>query len=267
MLGEQRCATSTRSRTGSGARAAMPESAASSPRSSSTAGCRPRTKLAQLGRAPAWPRRAPRRCASRTRADGVGEDGPGHAEVHGQRDQPLLGAVVQVAFDPAAFGVGGGDELGPAAGQRLDPHRQLLGAAGAEQAPGRGRVGPGDAPAPPTARRAAGRRQPSQARPMRSRRTVARPTSAASTAPTSRARPARRRRPPSRGEQVVAELPPGGRGTPRPRDRPPRPAAGPAAGGAGISTPSRVRNRSRCRVPNPCTLQSSSDRPSERGRA
>jgi hypothetical protein len=37
--------------------------------------------------------------------------------VHGQRDQPLLGAVVEVAFDPAPFGVGGGDDLGPAPGQ------------------------------------------------------------------------------------------------------------------------------------------------------
>ena len=29
---------------------------------------------------------------------------PGHTELHGQGDESLLGAVVQVAFDPAAFG-------------------------------------------------------------------------------------------------------------------------------------------------------------------
>jgi hypothetical protein len=46
---------------------------------------------------------------------------------------------VQVALDPAALGVGGGHDLGPAAGQRLDPHRQLLAAAGTEQGPAPGR--------------------------------------------------------------------------------------------------------------------------------
>ena len=71
--------------------------------------------------APAWPRRGRPRCTCRTRVGRVGERGAGHAEVHGQRDQPLLGAVVQVALDAAALGVGRGDELGPAAGQRLDP--------------------------------------------------------------------------------------------------------------------------------------------------
>ncbi len=48
---------------------------------------------------------------------GVTEAGPGHAEVHGQGDQPLLRAIVQVALDPAAFGIDGGDDIGPAAGQ------------------------------------------------------------------------------------------------------------------------------------------------------
>jgi hypothetical protein len=42
---------------------------------------------------------------------------PGHAEVHGQGNQPLLRPVVQVALDPAALGVGGGHRAGPAAGQ------------------------------------------------------------------------------------------------------------------------------------------------------
>ena len=79
-------------------------------------------------------------------ADGFGfglEALPGHAEVHGQRYQPLLRAVVQVAFDPAAFGVGGGDQVGAAAGQRLDPLGQALAAAGPEQRPGQALVGSG----------------------------------------------------------------------------------------------------------------------------
>ena len=37
------------------------------------------------------------------------ELGPGPAELHGQGDQPLLGAVVQVTLDPAAFCLGGVD--------------------------------------------------------------------------------------------------------------------------------------------------------------
>ena len=50
-------------------------------------------------------------CASSTsRAGGAGPRSAGEAERHRQRDQPLLGAVVQVALDPAALGVGGVDQ-------------------------------------------------------------------------------------------------------------------------------------------------------------
>jgi hypothetical protein len=79
----------------------------------------------------------------------VGQAGPGHAEVHGQGDQPALGPVVQVALDPAPLGVGGGDDLGPAAGQRLHPQGQLLAAAGSEQGPGSRLIGLGHRPGHP----------------------------------------------------------------------------------------------------------------------
>ena len=45
----------------------------------------------------------------------------GHAEVHRQRDQPGLGAVVQVALEPAQLGGGVVDRLGPGLGQHLRP--------------------------------------------------------------------------------------------------------------------------------------------------
>ena len=70
-----------------------------------------------------------------------GETCPGHAEVHRQRDQPLLGPVVQVTLDPAALGVGRGDDLGPALGQRLEPEREFLALARSEQRPGQHLVG------------------------------------------------------------------------------------------------------------------------------
>jgi hypothetical protein len=79
----------------------------------------------------------------------VGETLPGHAEVHGQGDQPLLRAVVQIPFDPAALGVGRGDGVGPAAGQRLDPLRQFFAAGRPEQRPGRCSVRPRDLPGQP----------------------------------------------------------------------------------------------------------------------
>ena len=53
----------------------------------------------------------------------IAETRPGHAEVHRQRDQPLLCAVVQVALDPAALRVGRCDDLGPALGERFEPER------------------------------------------------------------------------------------------------------------------------------------------------
>src|SRR4029450_3989467 len=120
MLGEQRDDMSTRSRTGSGALATIPGRAASSPRSLSTAGCRPRTNSRSSARA-ATASSCALAMASRAgaaRSGGrvgvglarglvrVGGAGAGHPQVHGQRDQPLLGAVVEVALDPAPFGVG-----------------------------------------------------------------------------------------------------------------------------------------------------------------
>ena len=43
----------------------------------------------------------------------VGEDVLGEPEVHRERDEVLLGAVVEVALDLAALGVAGGDDAGP----------------------------------------------------------------------------------------------------------------------------------------------------------
>ncbi len=40
------------------------------------------------------------------------------AHVQGQGDQPLLGAIVQVALDPAPGGIGGGHDPRPGGGQR-----------------------------------------------------------------------------------------------------------------------------------------------------
>ena len=64
--------------------------------------------------------------------DGLGL-GPGHAQVHGQGDQPLLGAVVQVPLQSAPLGVGGVDHAGPGLSQALHPVFQLLGPARAQQ--------------------------------------------------------------------------------------------------------------------------------------
>jgi hypothetical protein len=63
---------------------------------------------------------------------GFGVD-PGQAQVHGQRDELLLGAVVQVPLQPAPFGVGGVDGAGPGLGQVLHLVFQFLRAAGAQQ--------------------------------------------------------------------------------------------------------------------------------------
>src|ERR1035441_9987248 len=129
MLGAHRAATLIRSRTRMGARATIPDRAASRPRSLSTAGCRPRTS----SRSPARASTASFVCLLDGLPGGlwyVSEGGSGHAQVHRQGDQLLLRSVVQVAFDAAALGVGRGDDLGPAAGQRVDPLGQLLAPAG-----------------------------------------------------------------------------------------------------------------------------------------
>ena len=101
-------------------------------RSLSTAGCRPRmnsrsSERASTGFVVSLGDRPPGGFAD------VGEAGPRDAKVHRERDQPLLGAIMQVAFDPAAFGIGGGDDAGPAAGQRLDSLRQVVATARAEE--------------------------------------------------------------------------------------------------------------------------------------
>lgn len=67
----------------------------------------------------------------------------GQAEVHRQRDQPLLGAVVQIPLDPAALGIGRVDHAGPALGQIRHPLLELAGPARAEQGPRRAAVDPG----------------------------------------------------------------------------------------------------------------------------
>ncbi len=89
----------------------------------------------------------------------VGEVGAGHAQVHREGDQPLLRAVVEVAFDAAAFSVGRGDDVGAASGQCLDPLRQLLTAAGTEQRAGGDLVDASHAPGQPRSRGQHGKRQ------------------------------------------------------------------------------------------------------------
>ena len=69
----------------------------------------------------------------------VGQVEPGQAELHGQRDQPLLGAVVQVAFDAPALGLERVDQPGPGPGQ-LDQLRVDVGRGGQDR-PGHRRAG------------------------------------------------------------------------------------------------------------------------------
>ena len=61
-----------------------------------------------------------------------GELGLGAAELHGHRDQALLGAVVEVALDPEALGLGGAHHPGPAVLELGDPDGERPGT-GAEQ--------------------------------------------------------------------------------------------------------------------------------------
>ena len=67
----------------------------------------------------------------------VGRGRAGHTQPYRQRDQPLLGAVVQVALQAAPFGVGGVDRACPGMGQLLHPELQFLRTARAQQRPGR----------------------------------------------------------------------------------------------------------------------------------
>ena len=56
----------------------------------------------------------------------VGDDVAGQAEVDGQGHQMLLGAVVQVALDPAALGVAAGHDAGPGLAQLVGLLAQLV---------------------------------------------------------------------------------------------------------------------------------------------
>ena len=73
----------------------------------------------------------------------VAQRGLGQAQVERECDEALLRAVVQVALDPAAFGVGGVEHAGPAVGEVGDPAGQLLLTARSQQRPGGGGVDPG----------------------------------------------------------------------------------------------------------------------------
>ena len=69
----------------------------------------------------------------------VGELSPGPAELHGQGDEPLLGAVVQVALDPQPLSLGRVDDPGPATLKLPDPGGQV-GGGRPEQVAGHRRV-------------------------------------------------------------------------------------------------------------------------------
>jgi hypothetical protein len=49
----------------------------------------------------------------------IGEAGPGHAEIHGQGDQPLLGAVMEIPLEAAALRVRLVHHPGPALHEHL----------------------------------------------------------------------------------------------------------------------------------------------------
>ena len=77
----------------------------------------------------------------RRAALGVGLEAlAGHAEVHGEGDEALLGAVVEVALDAPALGLGAVDGRGPAGLGATDLLAQLVAAAGTEQPAGRSHV-------------------------------------------------------------------------------------------------------------------------------
>ena len=63
----------------------------------------------------------------------LGQPPLGEAELHGERDQPLLRTVVQIALQPAALRVGRGDDARPGVLQRGDARGHLGIGRGAEQ--------------------------------------------------------------------------------------------------------------------------------------
>ena len=115
--------------TGSGRLSVSARTAPSRPRSASTGGWMPRTRVRSSVRACPLDARA---SASRFRArSGFSRQHLlGEPNVHAQRDQPGLRPVVQVALDPAQLGRGGVHRLGAGLGQ--------LAYLGGHRLPGRG---------------------------------------------------------------------------------------------------------------------------------
>jgi hypothetical protein len=110
--------------TGTGARVASASSAAPSPRSLSSAGWMPRASSRSSSMASCASSRAWRHQLGRAR--GIARDPRlGEAEGQGHGDQPLLGAVVEIALDAPALFVGGGEDALPGVAQVVDPRAQL----------------------------------------------------------------------------------------------------------------------------------------------
>jgi hypothetical protein len=123
---------------------------------------------------------------------------------------------VQIALDPAAFRVGGLDDVGAAAGQGFHPLGEFLAAARAEQGPGRSLVRPADPAGQPRRGEHDRDRENRQARAVEQARVPGQQQAHRQ----HRQQPAGRdqRAADQAGEQaegVVAELPPGGRGPQR----------------------------------------------------
>ena len=133
MGGSSGSARSMSSSTASGACSAMACRASARPRSARTGGWMPRTRprrsrraVADVSRASATSSRTA--CRGRRRFQEPFHRTQGDAD----RDHADLGAVVQVAFDPAQFGLLRAEGLGPGLGQFLDPLGQV-GAGGRRQ--------------------------------------------------------------------------------------------------------------------------------------
>ena len=128
----------------------------------------------------------------------AGQHAPRGAEQDGDRDQPVLGAVVQRALDPAQFGgvrVQGG---GAGGGQLGDAQRQVRVRAGGEQPPARPRLQPGH-------RRGQPDRRGRPAHAEHADRERARPECALPTHTASRGGLALRHEPPPQGEGGVPQ--------------------------------------------------------------